>query len=331
MAHKLLVLVDGSSYLYRAFHALPALTNSAEHPTGAMHGVLAMLRRLRQDFDADYFAVVFDPRGPTLRDEWYPEYKANRPPMPDELACQIEPLHRIIRAQGIPLLQVDGVEADDVIGTLASAAADAGMDVVISTGDKDFAQLVDNHVTLVNTMDNTTLDTAAVQAKFGVRPDQIVDYLTLVGDTVDNIPGVPKVGPKTAAKWLQQYGTLDELVAHADEVKGKIGDNLRSALEQLPLSRRLVTILRDVELDTTVNELVPAAPDQASLLELYRSFEFSTWLKELGQDGVDLSAAAADRNGATAAEYACVLDETALDEWLEALGSAELFAFDTET
>ncbi len=332
MANKLLVLVDGSSYLYRAFHALPALTNSAEHPTGAMHGVLAMLRRLRQTYDPDYFAVVFDPRGPTLRDEWYPEYKANRPPMPDELAMQIAPLHDIIRAQGIPLVQVAGIEADDVIGTLATAAEQAGMEVVISTGDKDFAQLVDDHVTLVNTMDDSTLDAAGVMAKFGVTPDQIIDYLTLVGDTVDNIPGVPKVGPKTAVKWLTQYGSLDEIIAHADDIKGKIGDNLRAALEQLPLSRKLVTILRDVELDTAVEDLVPGAPDQAQLLEFYRTFEFGTWLKELGQEGVDISTAATDRNGGGgAAEYVCVLEQAELDAWLDELERAELFAFDTET
>ena len=331
MANKLLVLVDGSSYLYRAFHALPALTNSADQPTGAMHGVLAMLRRLRQTYDPDYFAVVFDPRGPTLRDEWYPEYKANRPPMPEELAAQIEPLHDIIRAQGIPLVQVAGIEADDVIGTLATAAAEAGMEVVISTGDKDFAQLVDEHVTLVNTMDDSRLDVAGVMTKFGVTPEQIVDYLALVGDTVDNIPGVPKVGPKTAVKWLTQYGTLDEIIAHADDIKGKIGDNLRAALEQLPLSRKLVTILRDIELETAIEDLVPGAPDQTRLLEFYRNFEFGTWLKELGQAGVDISTAATDRTGGAAAEYVCVLDQAELDEWLDELERAELFAFDSET
>jgi len=331
MANKLLVLVDGSSYLYRAFHALPALTNSADQPTGAMHGVLAMLRRLRQTYDPDYFAVVFDPRGPTLRDEWYPEYKANRPPMPEELAAQIEPLHDIIRAQGIPLVQVAGIEADDVIGTLATAAAEAGMEVVISTGDKDFAQLVDEHVTLVNTMDDSKLDVAGVMTKFGVTPEQIVDYLALVGDTVDNIPGVPKVGPKTAVKWLTQYGTLDEIIAHADDIKGKIGDNLRAALEQLPLSRKLVTILRDIELETAIEDLVPGAPDQTRLLEFYRNFEFGTWLKELGQAGVDISTAATDRTGGAAAEYVCVLDQAELDEWLDELERAELFAFDSET
>ena len=331
MANKLLVLVDGSSYLYRAFHALPALTNSADQPTGAMHGVLAMLRRLRQTYDPDYFAVVFDPRGPTLRDEWYPEYTANRPPMPEELAAQIEPLHDIIRAQGIPLVQVAGIEADDVIGTLATAAAEAGMEVVISTGDKDFAQLVDEHVTLVNTMDDSRLDVAGVMTKFGVTPEQIVDYLALVGDTVDNIPGVPKVGPKTAVKWLTQYGTLDEIIAHADDIKGKIGDNLRAALEQLPLSRKLVTILRDIELETAIEDLVPGAPDQTRLLEFYRNFEFGTWLKELGQAGVDISTAATDRTGGAAAEYVCVLDQAELDEWLDELERAELFAFDTET
>lgn len=330
MADKTLVLVDGSSYLYRAFHALPMLTNSHHHPTGAMHGVIAMLRRLVQTYDPDYFGVVFDPRGPTLRDEWYDQYKANRPPMPEELAVQVEPLHDIIRALGYPLLQVAGVEADDVIGTLATRAAQAGLRVVISTGDKDLAQLVDDHVSLVNTMDDTVLDRAAVKAKFGVEPERIIDYLALVGDTVDNIPGVPKVGPKTAAKWLEAYGSLDGVVAHAGEIKGKIGDNLRGALDQLPLSRRLVTIVRDIELDTEPTELVRTGVDAARLVELFRTFEFNTWLRELEDQGV-AAASAPPADAPPPAEYETVLDEQGLEAWLQALAAAECFAFDTET
>ncbi|MCB1748346.1 MAG: DNA polymerase I [Gammaproteobacteria bacterium] len=329
MARKTLVLVDGSSYLYRAFHALPMLTNSKHHPTGAMHGVIAMLRRLVQSYQPDYFAVVFDPRGPTLRDEWYADYKANRPPMPDELAVQIEPLHDIIRALGYPLLQVAGVEADDVIGTLATQAEAAGMDVVISTGDKDLAQLVDDHVSLINTMDDSVLDRAGVEAKFGVPPERIVDYLTLVGDSVDNVPGVPKVGPKTAVKWLGEYGSLDDIIAHAEDIKGKIGDNLRGALEQLPLSRKLVTILRDVEVEAELEQLVREPIDAARLVELYRTFEFNTWLKELEAEGVAETRVAPP--DAPAAEYEAVLDEASLARWLETLEAAACFAFDTET
>ncbi len=326
MSDKLLVLVDGSSYLYRAFHALPALSNSKGQPTGAMHGVIAMLRRLRQDYEADLFAVVFDPRGSTVREDWYPEYKANRPPMPEDLAEQIAPLHEMVRALGYPLLQVDRMEADDVIGTLAKEAVAAGMKVVISTGDKDFAQLVDEQVTLINTMDGSVLDIAGVEQKFGVAPEQIVDYLTLVGDSVDNIPGVPKVGPKTAVKWLREYGSLDGIIAHADEIKGKVGDNLRAALDQLPLSRRLVTILRDVDTGLSLADLEPAEMDVARLVELFENYEFSTWLKELRENRPDAMPAREE-----AAEYETILDQDAFERWLAALEAAEYFAFDTET
>ena len=222
-----LVLVDGSSYLYRAFHALPDLRTSKGEPTGALRGVLSMLRRLVIDGKPDYFAVVFDAPGKTFRDAWYAEYKANRAAMPDDLALQIEPLHELVRAHGWPLLMVDGVEADDVIGTLARQAKEAGIETLISTGDKDLAQLVEPGVTLVNTMTNERLDTTRVVAKFGVRPDQVVDLLALIGDAIDNVPGVPKVGPKTAAKWLAQYGTLDNVIAHAGEIPGVVGENLR--------------------------------------------------------------------------------------------------------
>ncbi len=327
MTDKLLVLVDGSSYLYRAFHALPALTNSKGQPTGAMHGVIAMLKRLRAAYAADYFGVVFDPRGPTLRDEWYPEYKANRPSMPDELAAQIEPLHDIIRALGYPLVQVPGVEADDVLGTLAEHATAAGMQVVISTGDKDLAQLVNERVTLINTMDDSLLDVPGVSAKFGVRPDQIVDYLTLVGDSVDNIPGVAKVGPKTAVKWINEYGSLDEIINRADEIKGKIGDNLRDAIAQLPLSRKLVTIVRDIDIGMRPEDFVVADVDEQRLVDLYTTYEFNTWLKDLKLNGI-VDQAQADNS---AAEYETVLDMAALERWIEDLAAADYFAFDTET
>ena len=231
------MLVDGSSYLYRAFHALPDLRTSHGEPTGALRGVVSMLRRMVEDGKPDYFAVVFDAPGKTFRDDWYPEYKAQRPPMPEDLVRQIEPLHELIRAHGWPLLMVDGVEADDVIGTLAARASAAGIDTLISTGDKDLAQLVKPGVTLVNTMSNETLDEAGVVIKFGVRADQLLDMLTLTGDAVDNVPGVPKVGPKTAAKWLAQYGSLDNVVAHAGEIPGVVGENLRATLDWLPLGR----------------------------------------------------------------------------------------------
>jgi DNA polymerase-1 len=243
---KTLLLVDGSSYLYRAFHALPDLRNTAGEPTNAIKGVLAMLHRLRKDYAADYIACVFDAKGKTFRDELYPAYKEHRPPMPDDLRSQIEPLHAAIRAEGWPLVIVDGVEADDVIGTLARHATARGVRSIVSTGDKDMAQLVDDHVTLVNTMSQETLDPPGVAAKFGVPPERIVDYLSLVGDAVDNVPGVAKCGPKTAVKWLAEYGSLDDLVARADEVKGVVGDNLRAARDWLPQARVLVTIKTDV-------------------------------------------------------------------------------------
>ena len=241
-----LLLVDGSSYLYRAFHALPDLRNKAGNPTGAIYGVINMLRKLHKDFASEYSACIFDAKGKTFRDEVYPEYKATRPPMPDDLAAQVEPLYDCIRAMGWPLLIVEGVEADDVIGTLAKQAQGEGMRTIISTGDKDMAQLVNEHVSLVNTMSNETLDVAGVQTKFGVPPERIIDYLALVGDSVDNIPGVDKVGPKTAAKWLAEYGTLDNLIGHAEEIGGMAGENLRKVRDWLPRARELLTIKCDV-------------------------------------------------------------------------------------
>jgi DNA polymerase-1 len=254
---SLLLLVDGSSYLYRAFHALPDLRNRAGEPTGAVYGVLNMLRRLEADYKADYRAVVFDAKGKTFRDDWYPDYKSHRPPMPDDLIAQIEPLHACVRAAGWPLLMIDGVEADDVIGTLARQATEQRTDCVISTGDKDLAQLVNSHVRLVNTMTNEVLDEAGVAAKFGVPPARIVDYLALVGDAVDNVPGVAKVGPKTAVKWLAQYGSLDGVIEHASEISGAVGENLRQHLEFLPLGRKLVTVACELALPATITELAP--------------------------------------------------------------------------
>jgi len=325
-----LVLVDGSSYLYRAFHALPGLSNSKGQPTGAIHGVVAMLKKLQGEYPAEAFAVVFDPRGKTHRDAWYPDYKANRPSMPDDLASQVAPLFEIIDALGMPRLVQEGTEADDVIGTLARRAARDGWDVVISTGDKDLAQLVDGSITLVNTMDNTVLDEPGVQAKFGVAPTQIVDYLTLVGDSVDNVPGVPKVGPKTAAKWLAQYGSLDELVRRADEVSGAVGQHLRDALGQLPLSRRLVTIIDDLDLPWGLSELACREADTARLVDLYRELEFKTWLRQLEQEGAP-AAAPPPATQSTRDGYETVLDRAHFERWLGALRTAPLFAFDTET
>ena len=322
---RCLVLVDGSSYLYRAFHAMPSLTNSKGDPTGAAYGMTNMLKRLEAEVAPELAAVIFDAKGKTFRDDLYPEYKANRAPMPTELRAQLESIHALVRALGFPVLEVGGVEADDVIGTLAELGKNAGLDVLVSTGDKDMAQLVDDHVTMVNTMDGAVLDAAGVEAKFGVRPESIVDYLTLVGDTVDNVPGVPKVGPKTAVKWLAQYRTVEDVVAHADEIKGKVGENLRASLEQIPLSKELVTIRCDVPLDVGPLDLELCEPDTETLKALYGELEFRTWLGELLDAGGDAPAEA------PAADYETVLDEAALDAWIERLGAATEIAFDTET
>ncbi|VAX01984.1 DNA polymerase I, partial [hydrothermal vent metagenome] len=338
-ANKQLILVDGSSYLYRAFHAMPSLSNSQGQPTGAVYGVINMLRRLLKDFQPEYMAMVFDAKGKTFRDDLYAEYKANRPPMPDELREQIAPLHAIVEAMGLPMLIVEGVEADDVIGTLARQATEMGMDCLVSTGDKDMAQLVNQHVTLMNTMDNSTLDPQGVVDKFGIPPERIVDYLTLMGDSVDNIPGVPKVGPKTAVKWLTQYGTLDDIIARAGEITGKVGENLRDALEQLPLSHQLATIKCDVPLDAGPTELKVQAADTERLTQLFAEMEFKTWLSELlpGKPGQSAdnhsSQVTTDEKGMSAVDvnYDIVLDESAFEAWLKKLQQAELFAFDTET
>ena len=318
---KPLILVDGSSYLFRAFHALPPLTTSDGRPTGAVKGVVAMLRKLIADHPDSPVAVVFDAKGPTFRSELYPEYKANRPSMPEDLAAQIDPLHRLIDAMGVERLVVDGVEADDVIGTLARRA-EAERPVLVSTGDKDLAQLVTDRITLVNTMTDTRMDPDGVVEKFGVPAERIVDYLTLVGDTVDNIPGVDKCGPRTALKWLDQFGDLDSLIKHADEVGGKVGENLRSALDQLPLSRELATIRCDLELDVAPADIEPPAPDEEALLELYRDLEFKGWIQEAaGRIDAD-----PEPRG-----YEILTERSQLDHWLRKLRESELFAFDTET
>ncbi len=329
-----LVLVDGSSYLYRAFHALPPLVNSKGQPTGAVKGVVNMIRRLIKDYPESCITVVFDAKGKTFRDDMYSEYKANRPPMPDDLREQIAPLHEIIRHMGLPMLIVPGVEADDVIGTLAREADAKGQSVLISTGDKDIAQLVTDNVTLVNTMDNTTLDVAGVEEKFGIPPKYIIDYLALMGDSSDNIPGVPGVGKKTALALIQGLGGIEEIYQKLDQVatltfRGAktMAPKLEANKELADLSYTLATIKTDVELDVASDKLAHADPDEERLRELYGDMEFRGWLEDLG------SAAPIAKVDAAPVEkdYECVLDESAFNDWLTVLESAELFAFDTET
>jgi len=320
-----LVLVDGSSYLFRAFHVMNFET-SDHQPTGAIYGVINMIKSLQAKYGNDHLVVVFDAKGKTFRNDMYPDYKAHRPPMPDELRVQIEPIHQIIRSMGLPLLCVEGVEADDVIGTLASQAAQQGMQSVISTGDKDMAQLVNEHVTLVNTMTNTTMDRDGVIEKFGVPPELIVDYLALIGDTVDNVPGVPKVGPKTAVKWLKEYGSLDAIMANADKIGGKVGENLRASLDHLPLSKQLVTIKCDVKLDVAPDSLHPTPADTQALRQLYSRFEFKTWLGQLLEAGNAVQEIETPEQ-----RYTTVLEQSQLDKWLERLRAATVFAIDTET
>lgn len=352
-----LILVDGSSYLFRAYHVpyLQALSTSSGQPTGAITGVLNMIGSLKKEYPNGNVVVIFDAKGKTFRNDLYPEYKANRPPMPDDLRTQIAPLHNIISAMGLPLLVIPGVEADDVIGTLAKQASEQGIETVISTGDKDMAQLVTPHVRLINTMTGVELDEAGVSEKFGVRPDQIIDYLALMGDKVDNIPGVVKCGPKTAVKWLAEHGTLDEVIANANKVKGKIGENLRDALEQLPLSYELATIKCDVDLEQTVEKLQPIAPNVDALITLYQEFELKRLLADLTKGNADstnsnnkplqtsvsnvankkavdfVEAVEVAQVEVTDCQYDIVLNETQFTQWLDKLSQSDAFAFDTET
>ncbi len=348
------VLVDGSSYLFRAYHALPPLTNKKGQPTGAIKGVINMLRGLRKDYTNANSIVIFDAKGPTFRHAMYDQYKAQRPPMPDDLRQQIEPIHAIIKAMGLPLLVVPGVEADDVIGTLAQQATEQGVDTLISPGDKDMAQLVSDHVKLVNTMTNTYMDRDGVVAKFGITAEQIVDYLAITGDKVDNIPGVPGAGPKTAVKWLNTYGNLQNLMANADEIGGKIGEKLRAALPDLPLSQQLTTIKLDVALDHGLQDIKPQPVDQAGLLGWYEELEFASWARVLQAEGVsgaapELSATQEANTQTTGVEadkkesaqilppqvdntdYQLLLDEQQIIDYLQRCQGAEYFAFDTET
>ncbi len=328
MSEKTLVLVDGSYYLFRAYHAMPAFTNSSGEPTGAIFGVVNMIHKLLDEYRPEFFAVVFDSKGKTFRNDIYPEYKAHRPPMPDELACQIEPLHEIISAEGFPLLMLDDVEADDVIATLAVSAEKKGYKTIISTGDKDLAQIVDDNIHLVNTMTNKILDPPGVEEKFGVKPERMVDYLSLVGDSVDNVPGVPKVGPKTAAKWLSEFGSLDSLMKSADEVKGKVGDNLRASFDQLAISRKLVTLKTDIDLGFQIKELVRAEPDYEVLKKAFKKWNFNSWLAKL-QD--EFNENDDHSNTDDRLEYEIILSKKQLSEWIARLKQAGMFAFDTET
>jgi DNA polymerase I len=346
MAANSLLLVDGSYYLFRAYHGMPDLTNADGEPTGAIYGVINMLRKIQREFIPDYFAVVFDAKGKNHRHELFPEYKANRPPMPDDLRCQIEPIHNIIRAMGIPLLIIDDVEADDVIGTLAKQAEAEGLDTTISSGDKDLAQLVNENIRLLNTMSDITLDPEGVLAKFGVPPERIIDYLTLVGDSVDNVPGVPKVGPKTAAKWLNQYGSLEQIVEHAEDIGGKVGESLRDNLDQIPLSKELVTLKLDVELELAPTDLLCDEPNEEVLKQEISHWQIRNWLAEpekndkqtrtdetkaehpgAGSD-IDSTFEAVSTSDAT---YETIVTEEQLEHWLSKLEQADIFAFDTET
>ena len=323
-----LVLIDGSSYLYRAYHALPNLTNSSGEPTGALHGVLSMINKLVREQPSAHIAVVFDAPGKTFRDEMYADYKATRPPMPDDLRSQVEPILDAVRSMGLPLLQVTGVEADDVIGTLCRIAASKNLSVLVSTGDKDLAQLVNDKVTLVNTMNDSVLDRDAVKVKFDVWPEQIIDYLALVGDSSDNIPGVPKVGAKTAAKWLNEYDSAASIVQRAEEIKGKVGESLRDNIDQLDLSQQLATIRLDVELPVGLDELKPVDADAEKLRDLYGRFELRTLLKQLD----DVAAAPEPEfRDSPDGNYETVLSWPAFDAWLDKINNADLVAFDTET
>ena len=338
-----LILIDGSSFLFRAYHAVPPLTNPKGEPTNAIYGVSNMLRKLINDYPTDYFTVVFDAPGKTFRNEIYDQYKAHRPPMPDDLRVQIAPLHQLIKAMGLPLIMESGVEADDVLGALAQHAAEQGFKVIISTGDKDMAQLVTEQIILENTMSNTRMDRQGVINKFGVKPEQIIDYLALMGDTSDNIPGVPKVGPKTAAKWLEQYEALENLVANADNITGKIGESLRASLDQLPLAKQLTTIKTDLNLPYGMSDLKKQPIDTEALKQTLTELGFSSWVKALDNPTTP-SKQNLDSAPATQAiplteikpifssgTYETILTQDHFEKWLDQLNNAELFAFDTET
>ncbi|MCE4545132.1 MULTISPECIES: DNA polymerase I [unclassified Caballeronia] len=334
---KTLLLVDGSSYLYRAYHAMPDLRGPDGGPTGALYGMINMLRRLRREVNAEYSACVFDAKGKTFRDDWYAEYKANRPSMPEDLSKQIEPIHVAVRALGWPLVMIERVEADDVIGTLAVQAEKRGMKVIVSTGDKDLAQLVTDHVTLINTMTNETLDRAGVLTKFGVPPERIVDYLSLIGDTVDNVPGVEKCGPKTAIKWLTQFETLDGIVEHASEIKGAVGDNLRKALDFLPMAKKLVTVHTECDLASQIESIegtLASRPEaREELRDVFLRHGFKTWLREV--EIADAVEGPTDTPPAVVTEiehhYETVQTWEQFDAWLARIDAAEITSFDSET
>ena len=338
---KTLLLVDGSSYLYRAFHGLPDLRNSRQEPTGAIYGVLNMLRKLHKEFPSDYSACVFDAKGKTFRNDLYPEYKANRSTMPEDLVAQLKPLHEAITAMGWPIIIKEGVEADDVIGTLCKEATQNQFNVVVSTGDKDLAQLVNEHVTLINTMSNEKLDIEGVKNKFGLLPNQIIDYLTLIGDTSDNVPGVEKVGPKTALKWLNEYHTLDNIVTNASQFSGVVGENLRKALDWIPKAKDLITIRCDLDIDKNWDNLKPKAQDQSALENLYQRFEFKNWLNEI-KDGAhkenNSSYVSAEKVSIKSPsqfiskiKYDTIFDETLLNSWLKKVKEKSYLCVDTET
>lgn len=348
MTERTMVLVDGSYYLFRAYHAIQNLRNSKGEHSGAIYGVINMIRKHLTEGGPDYFAVVFDAKGKTFRNDLYKQYKANRPPMPDDLVLQIKPLHDLIRALGIPLIMIDGVEADDVIATLSRKAASKNIKTIVSTGDKDLAQMVTDRIHLINTMSNTYLDHDGVIEKYGVPPERIIDYLALMGDTSDNVPGVPKVGPKTAVKWINEYGSLDEIIAHADEIKGKVGENLREFLPQLPLSKELVTLKYDVELDLSPEDLIITGHDNATLRKIYTYWDFNSWLSALGDaeededneqeneeeilEQDDDSASNADEPKVEAnTKYETILTPDHLERWLDKLEKADLISIDTET
>ena len=343
MSTELLLLVDGSSYLYRAFHAMPDLRNPKGEPTGAIYGMINMLRRLRTELPTTHIACIFDAKGPTFRDELYPQYKANRSAMPEDLVAQIEPIHAVVRALGWPVIMVPGVEADDVIGTLAKKATAVGWKTVISTGDKDLAQLVDESVTLINTMSNEKLDIQGVIDKFGIPPNLIVDYLTIIGDTVDNVPGVPKAGPKTAVKWLSEFGNLDTLISNADQIKGVVGENLRNSIDWLAKAKELLTVKVDCELDThmaDLSELRVQPENHDELRSLFVRYGFKTWLKEyenIHSDSNENSAPISAQNNLgldsenLEKRYESVTTPDQLKHWLEKITTADLTSFDTET